>query len=162
MKVSMHFEGGDKLAAGLSQLSQRVSKGVQRKALMAGGEPIRAQGEKNAPHDPSTPKDIRDNIVIATARSSEDTAVAVGPRKGFAYGLPNEIGTARQPARPFMRPAFDTHKEKALSGVNLVLRRELIRRDVLDSARTTPQGSSESIVGPEDPGITGGPGGGLL
>lgn len=162
MKVSMRFEGGAQLAAGLAQLSTRLSRTVLNKALMEGAEPIRKQTSVNAPHDPTTPKDIKDNIVAAPVRSEEQAAVAVGPRRGFAYGLPNEVGTAKQPARPFVRPAFDSEKEKALGAVNLALRRELIRRDVLSSARTTAQGASEAFSEPESPPIIGGPGGGLL
>lgn len=161
MNFSMRFEGGSELAAGLAKLSQGVSKRILNKALLAGGEPIRHQASINAPYDPGPP-DIKDNIVASTVRSDEQAAVAVGPRKGFAYGLPNEVGTARQPARPFVRPAFDTQKEKALGAVNLVLRAELIRRDVLSSARNVPQDSSESFEGESAPVVMGGPGGGLL
>jgi HK97 gp10 family phage protein len=165
MKVSMRFEGGTELAAGLNRLSTRVSKGLLQKALMAGAEPIRKQGSVNAPHDPSTPQDIKDNIVAGPVRKVPEDAtagVAVGPRRGFAYGLPNEIGTVNQPARPFMRPAFDTEKERALGAVNLVLRKELIRRDVLGSARTVGQGTNETFADDDDGPVSGGPGGGLL
>jgi HK97 gp10 family phage protein len=162
MKVSVKFDGGAQLAAGLERLSRGVSKRVTLNALRAGGEPIRKQISVNAPFDPTTPLDIRDNIVMAPVKNQKEQTVAVGPRKGFAYGLPNEIGTARQPARPFVRPAFDTHVEKALGEINLSLRRDLIQRDVLTSGRATAQGSSESFADDDTPPVSGGPGGGLL
>lgn len=162
MKISAKFSGGTQLADGLARLSRGVGRGITTKALRAGAEPIRKQISVNAPIDTSTPIDIKDNIVMAPARSQKVPTVAVGPRRGFAYGLPNEIGTAHQPARPFVRPAFDTHKEKALGEINLSLRSDLIRRDVLTSARTTAQGSSEEFADDSAPVISGGPGGGLL
>lgn len=160
--IGMKFEGGQELASGLRQLSQRVSRSIQYKALRAGAAPVQQSAKASAPYQPGSP-DLRENIGVSIARSRDgDAALAVGPTKGFAYGLPQEIGTSKMPAHPFMRPAFDTQQGAALSAVNLVLRGELIRRDVLGSARTVPQGTSEADVLPEAPSVIGGPGGGLL
>lgn len=133
---AMRFEGGEELARTFDQLSVGVTKRVWQGALYEGGEPIRKRGASNAPHAPGAP-DIRANIVMSTVRASRydaAAALAIGPARGFAYGLPNEIGTFRQPARPFMRPAFDSEAPKALPIIGQALWRELAARGIQRSA----------------------------
>lgn len=134
--IVMRFEGGEELARAFDQLSVGVTKRVWQAALYEGGEPIRRRGESNAPHKPGAP-DIKANIVMSTARASRydaAAALAIGPARGFAYGLPNEIGTYKQAARPFMRPAFDSEAPKALTIIGEALWRELAARGIQRSA----------------------------
>lgn len=164
MKLSIQFDGGAALVAGLRSLAQRPRQGIALKALKAGAEPIRATSASNAPRSADAPH-IREHIGVMATRAKTfdaDAAIVVGPTTGFAYGLPQEVGTYRHPAHPFMRPGFESQKGVALGAINLVMRGELIRRDVLTSSRAVPQGSSE-VFGPDDtPGVVGGPGSGLL
>jgi HK97 gp10 family phage protein len=140
MRFELRFEGGAELAKTLDQLSTRVQKNVMRDALMEGAEPIRARGAQLAPYEPGPP-DLRDNIGISTARVREPgdiAAVAVGPVKGFAYGLAQEVGTSFHPAQPFMRPAFG-EAPKSLSIIGGSLWRALLQRGV-GSSRTSGGG----------------------
>lgn len=132
MKVSMRFEGGADLAKALSGLSQRVSRRVLVDALTEGAEPIRkSAAAKIARRDPKP--DIADNIIVVSvppSRTDDQAAVAVRPAKGFAYGLPLEIGTVDTPAQPSFRPAFDKNAAKALPIVGEVVWRELAGRGI--------------------------------
>jgi HK97 gp10 family phage protein len=118
VKVDMHFEGGKELAAELAQLSEKANKRNTTEALTFGGEPIRATAARQAPRLSPKP-DLADNIVISNQRlrGDETAAVAIGPAKGFAYGLPRELGTAFHGAQPFLRPAFDAKFGEALDRV---------------------------------------------
>lgn len=115
MKTTLRFEGGQELAETLLTLSERAGKRVSGEALKAGAEPIRAAAAGAAPRRAPKP-DLADHIVVTTqrVRADETAAAAVGPAKGFDYGLPQEIGTAFHPAQPFMRPAFDAKVRAAL------------------------------------------------
>jgi HK97 gp10 family phage protein len=140
LSISVRFEGGAELAKTLDELSLRVQKGVMRAALEEGAEPIRLRASQMAPHAPGLP-DLRANIGISSARSTEDGDIAtvkVGPVKGFAYGLPQEIGTSFHAAQPFMRPAFG-EAPRALGIIGASLWRALISRG-LGSTRTSGGG----------------------
>lgn len=135
MRFELRFEGGAELAKNLDQLSIRVQKNVMREALTEGAEPIRSRASQIAPYEPGPP-DLRDNIGISTARVREPgdiAAVAVGPTKGFAYGLLQEVGTSRHAAQPFMRPAF-SEAPKSLSIIGASLWRALIKRNTVASS----------------------------
>jgi HK97 gp10 family phage protein len=134
--LTLRFEGGAELAKTLDQLSTRVQKTVMRDALTDGSEPIRSRGEQLAPHEPGPP-DLRDNIGVSTARvvhPGDIAAVKIGPTKGFAYGLLQELGTSRHAAQPFMRPAFG-EAPKSLSIIGASLWRALLSRG-FGSSRT--------------------------
>lgn len=124
--VSFRFEGGKELAATLNALPARVSRKIIVDALKDAAEPIRRHAASAAPREPGAP-DLADNIVVSasqrigstgggkwTRRDEGEHAVAVGPAKGFFYGLMQEYGTVHHGAQPFMRPAFDSQHQKAL------------------------------------------------
>lgn len=131
------------LAANLASLSTRVSRKIAREALEEGGEPIRRRASTLAPHEPGPP-DLRENIGISPAKSEDLAAVAIGPTKGFAYGFPQEVGTARHAAQPFMRPAFDSEGPKALGIIGQALWRELAGRGFSRSVSAPTPVSSPS------------------
>lgn len=131
MKISMTFEGGTDLVKRLNSLPAVLSLKVQRDALAAGAEPIRAMAASLAPTGPDAPH-IAENIVIGiphwTRRnpspdvSDNDAVVAVGPQKNFFYGFFWEYGWVKHPtAHPFMRPAFDTKAPESLAIIGRVL-----------------------------------------
>jgi HK97 gp10 family phage protein len=136
MKVAMRFEGGAKLTKALDTLALKPSQNVMRAALKVGAEPIRAEASMRAPRAPGAP-DIADNIAISNAKvKGEMAAVKIGPAKGYAYGLPLEIGTSKMQARPFMRPAFDLKASVALMMIGQALWAMLIAKGAIASART--------------------------
>lgn len=111
--ISLTFSGGQELAKAINALPSAVSIKVQREALAAGAEPMRAEAEVLAPRGPDAPH-IADNIIISIPRtgladvSDEAAVVAVGPDKKYFYGFFWEFGWRYHSAHPFMRPAFDT------------------------------------------------------
>lgn len=136
MKWSIKIEGGAELAAALDDLSTRVQRKVMREVLTEAAEPIRKAASRMAPRAPGAP-DIADNIGISIPQKSayldlksETAAVAIGPVQGFAYGLPQELGTIHHGAQPFMRPAFDSAAGQALQIVSDATWRELAGRGI--------------------------------
>lgn len=132
MKFSLHIEGGDELARTLASLPDAVSRKVQLEALKKAAEPMRRAMAARAPRG-DTPPHIADNIIVAVARRRAETedgnaTVAIGPRRGFAYGLPLELGTRHTAAQPFARPAFDTEAPSSLGIVGQELWEALQRR----------------------------------
>jgi HK97 gp10 family phage protein len=99
---------GQALSDALKQLPARVTKRILREALIDGaGEPIRKRMGQLAPYEPGPP-DLRDSMTISNARPGSDAiGIAVGPARGFFYGIMQEWGTVRHGAQPFARPAFD-------------------------------------------------------
>jgi HK97 gp10 family phage protein len=138
MKVELH--GGKELAAALNALSGRLSRKMQREALLAAAEPMRRDAGARAPRRAPAP-DLADNIVISNARGEDGAvAVAIGPSKGFRHGFFQEFGTMHHGAQPFMRPAFDGGHGRALSTIMGELWRKLIGRGALPSTRSSPGG----------------------
>ena len=136
----MAFEGGEDLARNLLTLSKAVRRRVLFEALEEVGEPIRRRMSQLAPHAPGAP-DLRANIGMSRIRrvgsveggrwestDEHQAAIAIGPTKGFAYGLPQEYGTRFHGAQPFARPAFDEGAPKALPELAAILWRELAAR----------------------------------
>lgn len=134
MKIGMRFEGGAELARELDRLSVRLSKKLLHEALREGAEPIRRAAATKAPRSDEAPH-IADNIGIANARPGDAmAAVSIGPVKGFAYGLPLEVGTVHHSAQPFMRPAFDIEIPESLRIISQALWRELAAKGVSRTA----------------------------
>lgn len=134
---AVKVEGLNDLARDLNALSARVRRNTLVEALEEGAEPMRALMRRHAPRDPGVP-DIADNMVVSRVnrtigeggtlgRQDEFQAtVAVGPAKGFFYGLFLEYGWRHVrgifvPAQPFMRPAFDEGAPKALPIISRAL-----------------------------------------
>jgi HK97 gp10 family phage protein len=126
MKTTIRIEGGQQLAATLNNLSKRLSNQVLRQALLKAGEPMRASAASMAPRAPGAP-DIADHIALSPLTRRKVATVAMGPSAGARgdqaartfgeQGFFLEYGTARMPAQPFMRPAFDKGARAAVRGV---------------------------------------------
>jgi HK97 gp10 family phage protein len=65
---------------------------------------------------------LRDSINIGKVRRSRSGTYSqiAGPR-GEWYGNFSEFGTSKEPARPWLRPAFDESKENAYQRVEKVI-----------------------------------------
>lgn len=118
MKVSMRFDGGKALAATLRAMPKSQSRAAQVDALLEAAEPITVVARRMAPRRPPAP-DMADSIMAMQTRrrldvSDTETGVIIGPAKRHFYAFFLEWGTAKMSAHPFMRPAFDTQKERSL------------------------------------------------
>lgn len=113
----------------LTKLPQELGKKVTSGALRKGGNVIRDRAIANVPYsgiDRATKfageksyyhKHLREQISVRTIKTDHISVrmiVTVG--KAF-WGSFLEFGTSRQPARPWMRPAFETSKESALTTI---------------------------------------------
>ena len=127
--IKMAFEGGKEIADALAGMSERLSKKILMDALKKAAEPMRAAAAAHAPRRPPAP-DLASNIGISAARSEDQAAVKIGPVKGFAYGLPLEVGTLHMSAQPFMRPAFDANLDATLRVASDELWQALTKRGV--------------------------------
>jgi len=136
MSVTMQVTGVAELSKALGSLSTRMSRKIQRDALVEAAEPIRRQASATAPRAPGEP-DLADNIVISNARPADGSVgVVVGPSKPFFYGTFQEWGTSRHGAQPFMRPAFDGNVQTSFKSILVATRRILLSKGLIGSART--------------------------
>lgn len=137
MRIAVKLEGSADLLKRLQQLPASVSAAAQRKALLAGAEPMRAHAAALAPRDETAKAPhLADNIVIGvqSARKLKNAGlsaaeldvaqaglvVEVGPAlkpSDHFYGYFQEFGTVHHAAQPFMRPAFDSQGHRSLSVV---------------------------------------------
>lgn len=153
MQVSWKFEGGQELARALDKLPDALKRPTVIGALKKAGEPIRAAAEARAPKGDG-PEHLADHIAISaipdssTSRGGRDPetdfAIKIGPTSQFFYGLFAELGTAHQPARPWLRPPFD-----ALAGPSLgVIGRELWKaiKGAAESPRAPGTGSRGGVL----------------
>lgn len=128
MRADVKTSGFDELQRKLAQLPAAMSMRVQVNALKAGAEPIRAAAAALAPRDEEAgAPHLADNIIVAVPSAARREAqgvfdgavVEVGPSAPFFYGFFQEIGTAFHPAKPFMRPAFDSNVRRSLRIVGI-------------------------------------------
>lgn len=144
-KIGAKVEGTQELARACATLSRGVSTKMLIQALMEGAELLSATMSDLAPRAPGKP-DLADNIVAAPLRGrergSDQAAVGIGPSSTFFfYDLFQEFGTVRNQAQPFYRPALDTQGQQALFAILSAIRRELLERGAIASARSAAAGS---------------------
>lgn len=146
--LQFNFPDIDKLEAKILGLSAKVEKRVIRRATLAGIRVLRDQVKANASSldDPLTQTSIAKNVGVQyspkQSRKEKGAVYRVGIRGGArdtggkrrvkAKGLPGgdtfywrflEFGTAKMPAKPFMRPAFTQKGNEAISAaINEALR----------------------------------------
>ncbi len=142
MAIAFKLIGGEELVRRLNAMPARVSKKIQVAALKEAGEPMRAAMATNAPRGDRTPH-LADNIKILVTRTGDrdEFGVAIGPTREVFWGGYQEFGTKHQPARPFARPAFDSHVERVLSQVSRKL------WDAIRKQEGTATGASPGGVG---------------
>lgn len=145
----MDLHGAKALEAALRQLPKRIGKGAIRRALKKAVQPIADDAQSRAPvgRDREGGEHLRDKIAVGTklskrqrrsrARGSDPNRVDVyvgaqparhahlvefgsGPRR-----TKSGKSTGVMPAQPFMRPAWDSGKRRALRQFEKLLWREI-------------------------------------
>jgi HK97 gp10 family phage protein len=124
MKTTVKLEGLREVKAALQRLRATTETSIIKQVLSARAEPIAETARRLAPVEHG---DLRDGIVVSdrlTARqrglhqkrgpNEVEVFVGAGPHPQAHL---QEFGTSHHPAQPFMRPAWDQHKEKALEGI---------------------------------------------
>ena len=127
MPGTFTIHGAAELEKVLRQLPNQTRGQILRTAVMAGAREVRDAMRLAAPVGATGT--LRKSIVARTQKS--DTAgnlggtlfkagrfaatVFVGPTAQAFYGLFSEFGTSTQPARPWMRPAWEASKGRAFN-----------------------------------------------
>lgn len=112
-EVDIELTGMEELEKVLRQMPDGLAERDLASALRKGANVVRDEAQKNAPVDDG---DLKDSIKVRKQKSGKgEAAVIVAPTKpaGFhAHFI--EFGTVKQPAQPFLRPAFDSKQNEAL------------------------------------------------
>lgn len=97
---------------------------IIKEALKEGAKPILEAMKRRVPV--KTGK-LKQNIKTGTVRKGRNGSWSqvIGPAKGDIsvayYGKFSEYGTSKQPARPWMRPAFDESQDKAYQTMETII-----------------------------------------
>ena len=137
MDVTVKIEGLEELRRALQEAGPKLAKRAMRKALRKGAEVFVEAAKSRAPvlkegTPQRRPGELRDSIDASIKLSTkEEKGVAhIGPKsekgKGSqqpgVYGMFVEFGSVHGPAQPYMRPAFEGSRERALEVVQNEIR----------------------------------------
>lgn len=135
--MNVHFDlvGAKELDKALAQLPRATSRTVLRKTLTKAAEPILTMAQYLVPVDQG---DLKRSLKIGTSLSSRqrksargqvgEVVVYVGashPMGAHAHLV--EFGTVKTPAQPFLRPAWDRQKGKALRIFQAEIWKEIVK-----------------------------------
>lgn len=150
MTETVRVTGFAELEEALNNLKRTTAKNVVRRVLRAAAEPIADQAASLAPVSSGR---LSFSVTVSTqgtrraqwkkAGGPGAVVVAVGPSGGTGvlnYATFVEFGTVDTPAEPYMRPAWDSGKFRALEGIGTGLRIEIdkaIARAARKAARVT-------------------------
>lgn len=91
---------------------------VLDKAANAGGEIALEDAKRRCPTDSGRLKASLNLKKSKTKKPEVRQEVKIAPGRKEYYGTFVELGTANQPAQPFMRPAIDENKDKIAKAIN--------------------------------------------
>lgn len=119
--ITMKIAGFVELERNLRRLPMEVAGRVLARALRVAGQPMAEDAAARArrSQQPSRIGHMADSIKLRSFKTESDNDVEVnlwlGPDPDHFYGMFPEFGTIHEPARPFLRPAWDRHKEATLA-----------------------------------------------
>lgn len=114
-KVTYVMSGLKELENTLRQIPKAMGRRAGLNALRSGGEPIAKAARAMVPVDEG---DLRESIDVTTRLSRSQTGdkgalapveMYVGPGP-HPQGVLQEFGTYKEPAQPFLRPAWDAER----------------------------------------------------
>lgn len=132
MQVKVKLSGMREVEKALAQVKQSTAKNKVRKILREAGEPVARAARALAPRDEL---DLVESIDVSPIlnRSQRkqhrkgyfaDVEMHIGP-SGLVQGVMQEFGTFKEPAQPFMRPAWDANEMKTLDYIGAKLWQEV-------------------------------------
>lgn len=139
--VSFKVEGFRGLEANLDRVSKGQSKAVMRKSLKEAAQPVADAARADAPE---VTGDLKESIGISTRLTKRqarihrrggrgDVEVFVGAADPQAHLV--EFGSENNSPKPFMRPAWDTNKQRVLDILVDRLWTNIERRLVLNAKK---------------------------
>ena len=124
--AKIELEGMQELLDNLQQLGQKAAR-IENQALTKAAEPILADAVQNAPE--KTGRGKRGLTISRPRKQGEGRYVLVGLDRGdiseIFYMKFHEFGTSKMKARPFLGPAYEKNKNKAVEIIRNELRRGL-------------------------------------
>ncbi len=128
MVTRVRVEGLRELDRALAELPKSTAKAVLRRTLLKAGKLIADSARAKAPDDPGTGgKDLRSSIGVGTKLSNRQaklhrkmfkndkaSAEAFAGAGKVAHAHLQEFGTVNHAPHPFLRPAWDGNKMRAL------------------------------------------------
>lgn len=116
---TVHVEGLSELKDGLLELTKATAKNVQKRTLNRAADPIQSSAASSAPVLSGR---LQRSVSIGTKLSRRqktlykpESAIEIFVGAGaLVEAITTEFGTVHQTARPFMRPAWDGNKMRAL------------------------------------------------
>lgn len=124
MSVKVKITGLRQIERALADLPKATAKNVVRRVLKTRAQPIADRAAQLAPLDDGA---LRDSIAVSTklskAQRGKHKKRTPGTVEVFVGAGPHpqahlqEFGTVHHPPQPFMRPAWDSGKEKVLEGI---------------------------------------------
>jgi HK97 gp10 family phage protein len=131
-RAAMKLEGFAELDKALGRLPKATAKNVLKRTLMQAGRPILEAMESHAPKDTgylSLSLGISHTLNASQRRSARSetptfAAVHIGTRRG-SFAAFHEFGTFEMQPNPFMRPAWEANKERALNIIKVELKGEI-------------------------------------
>lgn len=132
MKIGANITGLKELGEALKRLSEELQVKILREAGKEAMKPVLDDMKAHAGYDnTSSGEHMRDSITIRSTRSKKTNGavmITVGPsKKHHMKALAQEIGTVKQVAKPFIRPALDYNKQAVLKTLVTEIR-DAIRR----------------------------------
>ena len=142
-KITVEVKGLHELGEKMRGLSAKVASRVASSATSAAAQVIKKKAIANIKRSPSIDTgSLRDAVIVKkipkgqSRLTSEHIATVRGKgkpynKKGKKIIAPHahlvEFGTVHMPAEPFLRPAFDTEKRRALDAMVSRLEKGIVR-----------------------------------
>lgn len=122
MKTTVKIEGLSELREALHELPRATSTNVLKRVLTKAADPIVSMAESLAPVNTGR---LQRSFKVGTklsrrqkSKHRKESKVEIFAGAGaLVQAITSEFGTVRQAARPFMRPAWDANKMKALGSI---------------------------------------------
>jgi len=113
-KLKAEVEGAEEVVKLLEEMGQKAGE-VLAKAAEAGGRVALSEARRRCPVKTGR---LRASLTLTQGRKTPARAnVRIEHGKKEYYGKFVELGTRKQPARPFMRPAVDENKQQISEAV---------------------------------------------
>lgn len=143
-----NVSGFKEFAAALKQLPQNVGRKHLRGSVAKGATIIRNEARVLAPQDTGEmAKDIqvkrertagshiaRYSVYVRVGKKSRLAGRKRNVDRDSFYWIFQELGTAKAPAQPFMRPAYESKKEAAVDAIGVELG-ERIQKEATELGR---------------------------
>ena len=126
--LTLELRGFQQLGAKLDGLPHRMQRTIVRRALRVAGNVVLDEARARAPRRTDSrriktkagqsrgPGFLAKHIRLYFYRPrAGQLRASVGPTKAAFYGKFDELGTSRQPARPWLRPALQERAQQAVN-----------------------------------------------